>query len=212
MMMGSREAVVDYMTPLGLPIMMAHRPSLRPRALGARARAAGLEPGLLSPRRRDRASASTAPRPAATRSRNMRRQVAKQLRRPVDDARRRSSALVPPCAVGLPDEVGPHAVGRAGRSITDGRRRRSRRCRRNGDALKPYVDAERFEKTAAFLAIQQHEAQWWRDACIAYFQTFSKRPLPAGVPAPAHPLDYYEALDFPYAPGADQPRRRWISG
>jgi alpha-glucuronidase len=68
-------------------------------------------------------------------------------------------------------------------------------------ALKPYVDAERFEKTDAFLTIQLHEAEWWRDACLEYFGTFSKRPLPAGVPAPAHALAYYEALDFPYAPG-----------
>ena len=68
-------------------------------------------------------------------------------------------------------------------------------------ALKPFVDEERFDKTAAFLTIQLHEAEWWRDACLQYFQTFSKRPLPAGVPAPAHPLAYYEALDFPFAPG-----------
>jgi len=68
-------------------------------------------------------------------------------------------------------------------------------------ALKPFVDAERFEKTDAFLTIQLHEAEWWRDACLAYFQTFAKRPLPPGVPAAAHPLSYYQALDFPYAPG-----------
>jgi len=68
-------------------------------------------------------------------------------------------------------------------------------------ALKPFVDAERFEKTDAFLTIQLHEAEWWRDACLEYFGTFSKRPLPAGVPGPAHPLSYYEALQFPYAPG-----------
>jgi alpha-glucuronidase len=68
-------------------------------------------------------------------------------------------------------------------------------------ALKPFVDAQRFEKTDAFLSIQLHEAEWWRDACLEYFGTFSKRPLPAGVPAPTHPLSYYEALDFPYAPG-----------
>jgi alpha-glucuronidase len=68
-------------------------------------------------------------------------------------------------------------------------------------ALKPFVDSERFEKTDAFLTIQLHEAEWWRDACLEYFQTFSKRPLPAGIPAPTHPLSYYQALDFPYAPG-----------
>ncbi len=69
------------------------------------------------------------------------------------------------------------------------------------ETLAPYVDPERHAQVASFLAIQRHEAQWWRDASIAYFQTFSKRPLPAGEAAPAHSLEYYESLNFPYAPG-----------
>ncbi|SER90950.1 alpha-glucuronidase family glycosyl hydrolase [Sphingobium sp. YR768] len=68
-------------------------------------------------------------------------------------------------------------------------------------SLKPYVDAERFAETEAFLTIQHREALWWRDASIAYFQSVSKRPLPAGSAAPAHDLDWYKALKFPYAPG-----------
>ena len=67
--------------------------------------------------------------------------------------------------------------------------------------MKPYVDARRYDQIAAFLAIQEKEAQWWRDACIAYFQTFSKRPLPAGYAPPPHSLAYYESLYHPYAPG-----------
>jgi alpha-glucuronidase len=67
--------------------------------------------------------------------------------------------------------------------------------------LAPYVDPERHAQVADFLAIQRTEAQWWRDASIAYFQTFSGLPLPAGEAPPAHALDYYEALSFPYAPG-----------
>ena len=67
--------------------------------------------------------------------------------------------------------------------------------------MKPQVDAERFAQVETFLAIQHREAQWWRDACIAYFQSVSGRPLPAGSAAPAHPLDWYKALSFPYAPG-----------
>ena len=67
--------------------------------------------------------------------------------------------------------------------------------------LSPYVDPERHAQVADFLVIQRNEAQWWRDASIAYFQTFSKRPLPAGEKAPAHSLEYYESLSFPYAPG-----------
>jgi alpha-glucuronidase len=67
--------------------------------------------------------------------------------------------------------------------------------------LAPFVDAERHSQVAAFLRIQEQEAQWWRDASIAYFQTFSKRPLPAGFAAPEHSLEYYKSLEFPYAPG-----------
>ena len=62
-------------------------------------------------------------------------------------------------------------------------------------------DAQRFTQVAAFLAIQEKEAKWWRDACIAYFQSLSKRPLPAGTAPPDHPLEYYQSLKFPYAPG-----------
>ncbi|MGK6320545.1 alpha-glucuronidase family glycosyl hydrolase [Sphingomonas sp. DT-204] len=75
------------------------------------------------------------------------------------------------------------------------------RMRAGWQALEGRVDAERFRKTAAFLAIQQAEAGWWRDACIAYFQSVNRLPLPAGSAPPAHDLDYYKALSFPYAPG-----------
>jgi alpha-glucuronidase len=63
------------------------------------------------------------------------------------------------------------------------------------------VDRERFAKTTAFLGIQQREAQWWRDASLAWFGSISHRPLPQGTRPPAHTLDYYEGLTFPYAPG-----------
>ncbi|MCD9032944.1 alpha-glucuronidase [Luteimonas sp. Y-2-2-4F] len=66
------------------------------------------------------------------------------------------------------------------------------------------IDAERHAQVAAFLAIQEQEAQWWRDASIAYFQSISGRPLPAGVAAPARSLADYQALEFPHAPGDTQ--------
>lgn len=69
------------------------------------------------------------------------------------------------------------------------------------ERMKPYVDAERFGQVATFLAIQHREAQWWRDASISYFQSLSKQPLPAGHAEPPHDLAYYESLQFPYAPG-----------
>jgi len=73
------------------------------------------------------------------------------------------------------------------------------------DSLKSRIDPERFNETAAFLRVQQEEAQWWRDACIAYFQQVSGLPLAAGVAAPQHPLSWYQAQVFRYAPGRSQP-------
>ncbi|MCS0633204.1 alpha-glucuronidase [Telluria mixta] len=67
--------------------------------------------------------------------------------------------------------------------------------------LRPFVDAQRFDDVAQRLAQQQREAAWWRDACIAYFQHQSGRALPAGVRAPAQSLEYYRSLSFPFAPG-----------
>ena len=69
------------------------------------------------------------------------------------------------------------------------------------DQLRPRIDARRWNDTAQRLAQQHAEAQWWRDACLAYFQHVSGLPLPAGTRPPSHPLEYYEALRFPYAPG-----------
>jgi len=67
--------------------------------------------------------------------------------------------------------------------------------------LKGRIDAQRWAEVRDFLAIQRDEAQWWRDASIAYFQSLSKRPLPAGHAAPPHDLDWYKAIRTPYAPG-----------
>jgi alpha-glucuronidase len=78
--------------------------------------------------------------------------------------------------------------------------------RRTWAGLSAFVDPERHAQVSTFLAIQEKEAKWWRDASIAYFQTFSQRPLPAGYEPPEHDLEYYEALCFPYVPGnAPQP-------
>jgi alpha-glucuronidase len=68
-------------------------------------------------------------------------------------------------------------------------------------SLATAIDAERHAQVSAFLAIQESEARWWRDACIAYFQSIARRPLPADATPPAHALEYYESLCFPWAPG-----------
>lgn len=73
--------------------------------------------------------------------------------------------------------------------------------RKTWQTLRPLIDAERYAQVDAFLGIQEREAKWWRDACIAYFRTFSQRSLPKGYAEPAHSLEYYESLQFPFAPG-----------
>ncbi|MET3435886.1 alpha-glucuronidase family glycosyl hydrolase [Sphingomonas sp. 1185] len=72
---------------------------------------------------------------------------------------------------------------------------------RQWDTLRPKIDAERWQKTATYLAIQEKEARWWRDASLAYWMSVNHRPLPAGVRTPEHDLAWYKARSFPYAPG-----------
>ncbi|WP_419211221.1 alpha-glucuronidase family glycosyl hydrolase [Maribacter sp. X9] len=66
---------------------------------------------------------------------------------------------------------------------------------------KPYLTEGQYKEVEMLLQIQLKEAKWWRDACLLYFQTFSQRPLPAGVEKPANSLEYFESLKFPFAPG-----------
>ena len=67
--------------------------------------------------------------------------------------------------------------------------------------LKQFTDKERFEQVKMLLKIQYEEAIWWRNACLLYFQTFSKLPIPANYQQPDKTLDYYKSLRFPFAPG-----------
>jgi alpha-glucuronidase len=73
--------------------------------------------------------------------------------------------------------------------------------RRQWDGVRAHVDDGRWQATAAKLAVQEREARWWRDASIAYFRSVSGRSLPAGSAEPAHDLDWYKAQRFPFAPG-----------
>jgi len=60
-------------------------------------------------------------------------------------------------------------------------------------SLSSVIDPERHKAVSKKLAIQERDAVWWRDACLLYFQTFAKRPLPVGVEKPAKTLDEYKA-------------------
>jgi alpha-glucuronidase len=76
-----------------------------------------------------------------------------------------------------------------------------RALRRDWDSLKGRIDDERFTSVAQRLARQEKEAVNWRDACLLYFQQFSRRPLPAGVEPAAHPLEHYTSQVLRNMPG-----------
>ncbi|MCA0976837.1 alpha-glucuronidase [Qipengyuania flava] len=67
--------------------------------------------------------------------------------------------------------------------------------------LRGAIDAERHRAVSESLAIQQHEARWWRDASIAYWQSLNGLEMPQGASPPAETLEAYKSRSFPEAPG-----------
>jgi len=68
--------------------------------------------------------------------------------------------------------------------------------------LETHIDAERFTHVKVLLSRQEREAREWRDGCLLYFQTHSGLPLPAGVEPAEHPLDYYKSIQRRFVPGS----------
>jgi len=198
MMMGSREAVVDYMTPLGLGHLMATshhygpgpwvsdlaRPEWNP-AYYHKADAAGI--GFDRTKTGSDALGQYAPEivKAWGSTKTIPEKLLLWFHHVPWDYRTRSGRT-------LWDELVTRydaGVGAVGGMQAD------------WAGLRGKVDEARWAEVRDFLAIQHQEATWWRDASIAYFQSISKRPLPAGHAAPAHDLDWYKAITNPYAPG-----------
>jgi len=198
MMMGSREAVVDYMTPLGLGHLMATshhygpgpwvsdlaRPEWNP-VYYHKADAAGI--GFDRTKSGSDALGQYAPEivKAWGSTKTIPENLLLWFHHVPWDYRTRSGRT-------LWDELVTRydaGVGAVGGMQAD------------WAGLRGKVDEARWAEVRDFLAIQHAEATWWRDASIAYFQSISKRPLPAGHAAPAHDLDWYKAITNPYAPG-----------
>lgn len=62
------------------------------------------------------------------------------------------------------------------------------------DSLNGMIDQQRYDHVKALLKIQYKEAVWWRNACLLYFQTFSRQPIPKQFPKPDKTLEYYKRL------------------
>ncbi|WP_039918295.1 alpha-glucuronidase family glycosyl hydrolase [Cellvibrio mixtus] len=69
-----------------------------------------------------------------------------------------------------------------------------RSMQREWEKLESFIDAERFAQVKALLKIQERDAVIWRDSCVLYFQTFSGKPIPAEYEQPKHDLEYYKTL------------------
>lgn len=64
-----------------------------------------------------------------------------------------------------------------------------REYQKTWDKLEKYVDAERFKHVQSRLKIQSKDAVWWKDACLLYFQQFSKMPIPYEIERPIWELE-----------------------
>jgi alpha-glucuronidase len=69
------------------------------------------------------------------------------------------------------------------------------------NSLEKFIDKERFSQVKQLLNIQLKDAIWWRNACLLYFQTFSKKTIPAEYEQPDKTLEYYKSIRILYAPG-----------
>ncbi|MBV9548956.1 MAG: alpha-glucuronidase [Alphaproteobacteria bacterium] len=190
MMMASRQAVVDYMTPLGLNLIMGHGTHYGPAPWDD----IGNRPDWKAPYYHHADGAGLGFNRTATGS-NALEQYAPQVAAKFADKSNLDYLL-------WFHHVGWNEKLSTGRSLWDelvvrytGGVDAVKKMRAEWAGLKGKVDSERFNLTARYLAIQQAEAQWWRDACLAYFQSFAKLPYPKGYKPPAHPLAYYELLN-----------------
>ena len=196
MMLTSREAVVSYMTPLGLAHIMAtgHHYGPGPWADAGRPdwmpsyyhRADSLGLGF------DRTASGS--------------NAVAQYSQPVRD-RYASRTTVPDSVLLWFHHVRWTERLSSGRTLWDELVHRYsagvdsvRAVQRAWRSVRAAVDAERFAEVDSFLSIQAREARWWRDAALSYFQTFSRLPIPAGYEQPEHPLAYYEQLQCPPDP------------
>jgi len=193
MLMASREAVVDYMTPLGLAHQMARGHHYGPAPWDT-----GLRPDWMPVyyNRADSAGIGFDRTPAGSDA------VAQYF--PPLRQRFASPDSVPESLLLWFHHLAWTARLADGRTLWEELLRRYQAgidtvhwMQATWDSLAERVDPGRFDSVRAYLRIQAAEARWWRDASVAYWQSLNHLPIPAPYAAPRHPLEFYERLRCP---------------
>jgi alpha-glucuronidase len=196
-MLSSREAVVNYMTPLGLHHIMGYGHHYGPAPWYDKAPRADWNPVYFH-----KANAAGIGFDRTEKGTNYLAQYAPEVRKQFED--------VNTC----PEEylLWFHHVAwnhkmKSGRTLWDELCYRYnlgvqsvRTMQKEWNSVSNRVDKQRFEQVKQLLAVQEKEAVWWRNACLLYFQTFSKMPIPSQYEQPDQTLEYYKSLQFPNAP------------
>lgn len=195
LMMQSREAVVDYMMPLGLHHLFAWGHHYGPEPW---CEIPGARPDWL-PTYYHQANESGIGFNRSSTGSNATAQYAEPLRQTYDNVN------------SCPDEylLWFHHVPwthkmQSGRTLWDELCfrydrgvRQARLFQRIWDKQEHQVDKERFEAVRTRLKTQVQDAVWWKDACLLYFQEFSQQPIPHGVESPIYELEELKQIKLP---------------
>ena len=194
MMMGSRQAVVNYMTPLGLVHQMASHHHYGPGPWVSDLKRPDWNPTYYA-----KADAHGIGFDRTASGSNAVAQYASPVRELFG-----SRATVPDDYLLYFHHVGWSETLRSGRTLWNELVDRynvgliaARRLGATWAGLRGKIDEQRFNEVAGFLKIQVDEARWWRDASLDYFGSISGLPIPPGYERPLHPLDFYKALQCP---------------
>jgi alpha-glucuronidase len=77
-----------------------------------------------------------------------------------------------------------------------------RQIQKTWNSFEGKIDDERFRHVQSLLKIQLRDAIEWRNACVLYFQTFSGMAIPEGFEKPEKSLDFYMKVDRKFLPGS----------